>query len=939
MDPSIVKLLEEDEDESMHSGADVEAFQAALNRDIEGDASTSQQSGSTALSQGSNPASSQSVAQWPTPGQDGNTNVQNQQALQSVPQQQQISSEIEQKQQGPVVTGSQQQVQQPNDVQQEHNHLSPQQKQPQDGHKQLQDGRQQGVTEQIPAQVSQTPGIQTTEKSPTPREPERINNLDSESQYAKLQKTSNQQASGAQQPNSPMNRGKQVPFAVLLPALVPQLDKDRAMQLHTLYGKLKKNEIAKDGFVRHMRDIVGDQMLRLAVNKLQAQMSSNQFPLQSPTGARPTALRMPSVGGVTQFGGPHSLAQLHQKGPNSPASSTHTPSPAVPMQTNSSYLSGENKAKKSQELDHQSDSRFGMPGSQISSSGSTTVSQERGRSSIPAQGIGKQQHLNFPQNSFGMYGSNNYHTYSGPNVNTSGSTSKPQSHDSQMRQITHHQSIGANPVGGSTQAISMMSGPKLERQNSSNGPNRLQGASLSHFSGGSVPWQASPSKELNPGPLSSATYVKQESVDQGTDQHRPHLSATQGVSTTLVEQGNAVISTPRDGPGEKQSSRVSFSTPSITTQMDSNLGSRNPSVPAPAGVNARTPPKKPSVSQKKPLEALGSSPPPSSKKQKMSGAFSDQSIEQLNDVTAVSGVNLREEEEQLLSAPKDESRVSEASRRVVQEEEERLFLKKTPLQKKLAEIMAKSGLKNISNDVERCLSLSVEERMRGLICNLIRLSKQRVDVEKPRHRMLITSDVRQQIMMMNQNARGEWEKKQAEAEKLRKLNEPEAETAPDDDKEKDDSRAKVVKVNKDDDDKMRTTAANVAARAAVGGDDMLSKWQLMAEQARQKREGGTDSASVSQVGKDGNRRPSSMSGKSTKENQESEKGGLHSPHAYGGSKKFGRNQGAMPTPHTRVARSISVKDVIAAMEREPQMSKSTLIYSLYEKTCSESKAG
>lgn len=30
-----------------------------------------------------------------------------------------------------------------------------------------------------------------------------------------------------------------------------------------------------------------------------------------------------------------------------------------------------------------------------------------------------------------------------------------------------------------------------------------------------------------------------------------------------------------------------------------------------------------------------------SKKQKVSGAFSDQSIEQLNDVTAVSGVNLR----------------------------------------------------------------------------------------------------------------------------------------------------------------------------------------------------------------------------------------------------------------------------------------------------------
>ncbi|TYH18587.1 hypothetical protein ES288_A05G284000v1 [Gossypium darwinii] len=940
MDPSIVKLLEEEEDESMHSGADVEAFQAALNRDIEGDASNSQQSGSNiaVLSQGSNPASSQSVAQWPASGQDGNSNFQNQQVLQSAQQQQQTLSESEQKQHGAVVTGSQQQVQQPNDVPKEHSRLPPQQKQPQEDHPQ-------GVTEQIPAPVPQTTGIQsqTTEKSPISREPERTNNQDSESQYAKLQKLSNQQASGAEQPNSPMNRGKQVPFAVLLPALLPQLDKDRAMQLHTLYGKLKKNEIAKDGFVRHMRDIVGDQMLRLAVNKLQVQMSSNQFPLQSPAGLRQNTPRMPSVGSATQFAGPHSLAQLHQKGPNSPANSSHAPSTPVPMQTNSSYLSGENKAQKSQDMDRQSDSRFGMLGSQISSTGSTTVNQERGRTSIPAQGINKQQqqHLNFPQTSFAMYGSNNYHTYSGPNVNTSGSSLKPQPHDSQMRP-TAHQSMGSNPaVGGSTQAMNMMSGPKLERQNSSNDPNRLQGTSLSHFSSGSVPWQASPSKELNPGPFSSATYVKQESADQGADQHRSHLPATQGVSTTLAEQGKAVTTTAKDEPGEKQSSRVAFTTtPSITAQLDSNvlLGSRNPSVPAPTGMNARTPQKKPSIGQKKPLEALGSSPPPSSKKQKVSGAFSDQSIEQLNDVTAVSGVNLREEEEQLLSGPKDESRVSEASRRVVLEEEERLFLKKTPLQKKLAEIMAKSGLKNISNDVERCLSLSVEERMRGLICNLIRLSKQRVDIEKPRHRTVITSDVRQQIMMMNQNARGEWEKKQAEAEKLRKLNEPEAETAFDGDKEKDDSRVKAVKVNKEEDDKMRTTAANVAARAAVGGDDMLSKWQLMAEQARQKREGGTDAASGSQASKDANRRPLSASGKSTKDNQESEKRGPLNPHGSGTSKKFGRNQGTTLTAHARVARTISIKDVIAVLEREPQMSKSTLIYGLYEKTCSESKA-
>ncbi|TYI43059.1 hypothetical protein ES332_A01G142400v1 [Gossypium tomentosum] len=814
MDPSIVKFFEEDEDESMHSGADVEAFQAALNRDIEGDASTSQPPDSDT---GSNRVSSQSLAQWPTVGQDGNANFQHQQPVQSA---QQRSSEMEQKQQGLLVMGS---LQQPNDVPQGVNCLPPQQKQPQDDH-------QQGVAEQVSAQVPLMAGIQTTERSPIPREPERTNIQDSESQYAKLQKMSNQQAGGTEQPNNQVNRGKQVPFAVLLPSLLPQLDKDRAMQLHTLYGKLKKNEIAKDGFVRHMRDIVGDQMLRLAVNKLQVQMSSNQVPLQSQVAARPNTPRMPSVGGATQFGGPHTLAQLHQKGPNSPANSSHPSPPAVLMQTNSSYLSIENKVQKSQEMDRQPDSHFGVLKSQNPSSSSTTVNQERDRASIPVQGINmQQQHLNFAQTSFGMYGSSNYHTYSGSNVSNSGSCLKPQPHESQIRQIPHHQSMGSNPVGGPTQTMNMMGGPKLERQNSTNDPNRLQGGSISHFSSNSVSWQASSSKELNPGPLSSMTYVKQESVDQVPEQqHGLFLSATHGASTAIVEEGNAVNATPKDEFLEKQSSRVGFSTPtsmappnllspSITTQMDSNLplGSQSPSVPATAGVNGKGPQKKPCAGQKKPLEALGSSPPLSSKKQKVSGGFSDQSIEQLNDVTAVSGVNLREEEEQLFSGPKDESRVSEASRRIVQEEEERVILQKIPLQKKLAEIMAKSGLKNISNDVERCVSL------------------------------------------------------------------PEAETTVDGDKEKDDGRVKVVKANKEEDDKMRATAANVAARAAVGGDDMLSKWQLMAEQARQKREGGTDSLSGCQAGKDVNCRPLSASGKNSRDYQESENRGPLSPPASG----------------------------------------------------------
>lgn len=100
-----------------------------------------------------------------------------------------------------------------------------------------------------------------------------------------------------------------------------------------------------------------------------------------------------------------------------------------------------------------------------------------------------------------------------------------------------------------------------------------------------------------------------------------------------------------------------------------------PSLTAPVGPgnSSKAPPKKPLIGQKKPMEAPGSSPPSrcchllrstkllvkildhiillfsnefsltysNSKKQKVSGSFVDQSIEHLNDVTAVSGVNLR----------------------------------------------------------------------------------------------------------------------------------------------------------------------------------------------------------------------------------------------------------------------------------------------------------
>ncbi|CAN8267779.1 unnamed protein product [Cochlearia groenlandica] len=814
MDPSIFKLLEEDEDESMHSGADVDAFQAALNRDIEGSNSLP-----LMTNPGNNHSPSQQFASWKNGiGDTTNTNLQTQHSLEN--------NQIKE-QQGSVLDN-------------QHQHDLKRANEPHLQHNQPQDLHRAGQLWENPSQVPQTTGLQISEKSPAGGEPERSHNQENESQYSKMQKMNSQQARAVEQPVNPLNRNpKQVPFAALLPTLMAQLDKDRAFQLRNLYSRLKKNEIPKEGFTRHMKDIVGDQMLRLAVSKLQ-QMNYNQGKM-----------------GI--------------------------------------QASTETNSQKSQP-----DPR-GVHLNQLPSSTG---------SSVPVQGLTKhpQHQMQLPPSSFPMYtSSSNFNSFPGPNTNASGSSMRPHLHDSHMRHGTHNQTMGSTGLGGPPppSTTNMMTMPKFERPTSVNDPNRVQGGATSHF-------QNSASLPLNSVP-SSVSNVKQESVDQSFDQN----NASSGTSNEALEKESSRMVLPTSN----NMANASSISPSMTTQLDTStaMNPRGPLGTPQAGIISRTPPKKPYVGQKKPLDTLGSSPPPPSKKQKVVGNSMDQSIEQLNDVTAVSGVNLREEEEQLFSAGKEDGRVSEASRRVVHEEEERLILQKTPLQKKLAEIMAKVGLKHISNDVERCLSLCVEERMRGLLTHIIRLSKQRVDTEKSRHRTFITSDIRLQINEMNQKVKEEWEKKQAEAEKLKKPSESEeGDGGVDSEKEKEDNRTKGVKVNKEDDDKMRTTAANVAARAAVGGDDTFLKWQLMAE-ARQK------SVSEGGGGKDGNQKATSSSGggRNSKDRQD---GGRRFSGA--GGRRLGKNQVSSVQP--KVVRTISVKDVVAVLEREPQMSKSTLLYRLIQ---------
>jgi len=118
---------------------------------------------------------------------------------------------------------------------------------------------------------------------------------------------------------------------------------------------------------------------------------------------------------------------------------------------------------------------------------------------------------------------------------------------------------------------------------------------------------------------------------------------------------------------------------------------------------------------------------------------------------------------------------------------------------------------------------------------------------------------------------------------------------------------------------MRTTAANAAVRVAAGGDDILSKWQLLAEKNKQRGEGG-DGSSGSLPGTMSPHKPSPKAGKGSREQQDIEKRGYFSMLGPGGVRR---------SAHMKVARSITVKDVVAALEREHQMSKSSLLFRLH----------
>ncbi|KAL0432561.1 UNVERIFIED_CONTAM: Transcription initiation factor TFIID subunitb [Sesamum latifolium] len=226
------------------------------------------------------------------------------------------------------------------------------------------------------------------------------------SQQATSSGMSNQQpmTSSNQQPGTALKLNKQVPFGMLLPIIQPQLDKDRAMQLHTLYFKLKVVLGIILWFCPTHEKHCRDQMLKMAVYKLQTQAARN------------------SQTAPNQF----------QSQPQASARQMQVPSTAQ-MPIDLSNSTSDSNSAKPREVESQADSQ-GVQVSQMSTSSSGVLSQERKHPAFPTQGLNKQQHMHFSQTSFPTYGSagSSYSPFSATNAASSTSL-RPQPHDSQMK--------------------------------------------------------------------------------------------------------------------------------------------------------------------------------------------------------------------------------------------------------------------------------------------------------------------------------------------------------------------------------------------------------------------------------------------------------------------------------------------------------------------------
>ncbi|KAI5077681.1 hypothetical protein GOP47_0007505 [Adiantum capillus-veneris] len=153
-----------------------------------------------------------------------------------------------------------------------------------------------------------------------------------------------------------------------------------------------------------------------------------------------------------------------------------------------------------------------------------------------------------------------------------------------------------------------------------------------------------------------------------------------------------------------------------------------------------------------------------SKKQRVAEDVLEQSTNQ-------SGLNLQKDQKEQQPGPNKATPRTQAMERLAQEEGPfpRVM---DPLRAKLIETAAKHGISIGNEEVDKCLSVCLEERMYNMIQKLGQIADRRYEKEKEFLELQMTSHIQKKIALVHKRGKGAQEKTQAqESEQLRERNE------------------------------------------------------------------------------------------------------------------------------------------------------------------------
>merc|ERR1719282_1587564 len=179
----------------------------------------------------------------------------------------------------------------------------------------------------------------------------------------------------------------------------------------------------------------------------------------------------------------------------------------------------------------------------------------------------------------------------------------------------------------------------------------------------------------------------------------------------------------------------------------------------------------------------------------------------INDVAAMGGVNIADENKKIMSAENVGS--------IIRSTKDTAFLQNGLLYQKVARICKDKGLDSPPDEVLNLISHATQERLKTLVSKLSVIAEHRLDIIRSEGNYEVSQDIKQQLRFLEELDRME-KKRHEEAERELLLRAAKSRTKTDD-PEREKLKAKAKDMQRDEAERIRHEEANRTALEAIGG--------------------------------------------------------------------------------------------------------------------------